>query len=77
MEGAASELVGLAGFEPVCHPVMSGALLPIKLEANFAGKAGFEPATARLTAGSTTAVLLANLERIEIIEISQHGFEGQ
>ena len=29
---------------------MSGALLPIKLEANFAGKAGFEPATARLTA---------------------------
>lgn len=26
----------------------------------MAGKAGFEPATARLTAGSTTAVLLAN-----------------
>lgn len=29
--------------------------------ADVAGKAGFEPTTTRLTAGSTTAVLLANL----------------
>lgn len=70
-------MVGPAGFEPVYPPVMSGALLPVKLEANLAGKAGFEPATRRLTVAGSTTELLANLERIEIIEISQHGLEGQ
>lgn len=34
MEGAAGDLVGLVGFEPICPPVMSRAHVPDMLKAN-------------------------------------------